>query len=105
MKYPQQCTNYPCLEFHHSSASASRDSTGSTNAGELLATGHIDLIPGPAAAVGALNSNISSASDNTVTTNDVVDGKASDGNASAGGNVLGEVTTVVVLLNKDTVSS
>jgi hypothetical protein len=92
------------LDFHHSSTSASRDSAGSTNAGELLATGHIDSVPSPAAAVGALNSNISSASDNTVTTNDVLDSKTSDGNASARGNVLGEVTTVVVLLNKDAIS-
>jgi hypothetical protein len=91
--------------MYHSSASASRDSAGSTNAGELLATGHVDCIPGPAAAVGALNSNISSASDNTVTTNDVLDSKTSNGNAGAGGNALGEVTTIVVLLNKDTISS
>ena len=94
------------MDFHHSSTSASRDSAGSTNAGELLATGHIDSAgPDPAAAVATLNSNISSASDNTVTTNDVLDSKTSNGNASAGGNVLREVTTVVVLLNKDPVSS
>ena len=93
------------MDFHHSSTSASRDSAGSTNAGELLATGHIDCVPGPAAAVGALNSNISSASDNTVTANDVLDSKTSNGNASAGGNIFGEVTTVVVLLNKNTISS
>lgn len=93
------------MDFHHSSTSASRDSAGSTNAGELLATGHIDSVPGPAAAVGALNSNISSASDNTVAANNVVDSQASNRDASARGNVLGEVTTVVVLLNKDPVSS
>ena len=94
------------MDFHHSSTSASRDSAGSTNAGELLATGHIDSAgPGPAAAVATLNSNISSASDNTVAANNVVDSQASDRDASARGNVLGEVTTVVVLLNKDPVSS
>ena len=91
--------------MYHSSASASRDSAGSTNAGELLPTSYMHCVPGPATAVSALNSNIGSASDNTVTTNDVLDSKTSNGNAGAGGNALGEVTTVVVLLNKDTISS
>ena len=82
------------------------------NAGDVgaaavgLATGDGDTRPSPArarafAAAGD-NDIVSTAGDSTCTT-DVLDGQSSNGDAGTGGTV--EITTVVVLLNQDSVST